>query len=83
MTKTFNIGECAIGGRVKITTDDKTKTVRVQCLDWTSKKVVKEDIISIHDRRELIFYLSEISTSYYGDQMMSWLSPYLPKEKIW
>ena len=39
-TKTFNIGEYAIGGRIKV--DISNNAIAIKALDWNTKSIVME-----------------------------------------
>jgi len=82
-TKTFNIGECAVGGRIQITHNTKDKTVNVKALSWFDKKVVNDVTFSEEVKRDIQDHLSELSTHYYGCKMMEWLEPKLPTKQPW
>lgn len=86
MTKTFNIGEYAIGGRIKLTIT--SSVIRIQALDWNSKKVVMESEFNADQSgcdTEIDNYLHELTSSYWADQVMQWINTKieLKKKYLW
>jgi hypothetical protein len=86
MTKTFNIGEYAIGGRIKLTIT--SSVIRIQALDWNSKKVVMESEFNADQPgcdTEIDNYLHELTSSYWADQVMQWINTKieLKKKYLW
>lgn len=70
MTKTFKIGEYAVGGIVRIDTDNNAN-IRVRCLDWRSKKTVMDETFKFVDKFKLQMYLEdEVTSCYYADKIM-------------
>ena len=75
-TKSFKIGECAIGGIIQATTEPKTKTVIVAALDYNSKEVVMVKTFSTNDltsRNSIDNFLNELTSSYYADKVMKFI----------
>lgn len=69
-TKTFKIGEYAIGGIVKVTLTGAQALV--QCLSWGTKQVVQEHTTSVFD---LEMYLEcEVTSCYYAGKIMDWVN---------
>jgi len=83
-TKTFKIGEYAVGGIVVVSVTDK---IRIEARDWDTKKLVeeKEFIINEGGRNEKFdvqMYLEcEITSSYYAEKIMEFIYP-APKKGI-
>jgi hypothetical protein len=70
MTKTFKIGEYAVGGIVRIDTDNNAN-IRVRCLDWHSKKTVLDETFKFVDKFKLQMYLEdEVTSCFYADKIM-------------
>jgi hypothetical protein len=74
MTKTFNIGEYAVGGRIKVTLSKSV--LQIQALDWVTRSVVRQQTFQV-DRDQGItdatWFLEDLSTSYYADQIMTFV----------
>lgn len=74
MTKTFNIGEYAIGGRIKVTL---TKSVlQIQALDWATRSVVRQQTFQVDCDQgitDATWFLGDLTTSYYADQIISFV----------
>lgn len=73
-TKTFNIGEYAVGGRIKV--DINGKTVSIKALDWNSKKEVRGKTINSEDYNahwQVDYFLFDLTSSYYAGKIMEWI----------
>ena len=76
-TKTFKIGEYALGGIVNVTA--KKERINIQCLSWGSKRVVlEESLTSIQDAED--FLERDVTSYYYAQKIMDWLRPAFAKE---
>jgi len=83
MTKQFKIGECAVGGIIKINTESKNNlhTITIAALDWYSKQELfsatfqSNHLQSIDDiiENEIDNYLNELTTSYYADKIINYI----------
>jgi len=83
MEKTFKIGECAIGGRIKVNANKDF--VQIFATDWTTWKVIKGADFSKTDVNLLSKvknYLEDISNFYHAERMFKSLQEngMLPKE---
>jgi hypothetical protein len=74
MTKTFNIGEYAVGGRIKVTLSKSV--LQIQALAWVTREVVRQQTFQV-DRDQGItdatWFLEDLTTSYYADQIISFV----------
>ena len=70
-TKTFNIGEYAVGGRIKV--DISGSSITIQALDWNTKSVVEEKTFTFFMGREMDMFLNELTSSFYADKIMEWI----------
>lgn len=73
-TKTFKIGEYAIGGIIKV--DIIGKIIIINCLDYVSKKQILSGSVSIDDfdwMNKVEKFLNELTTSYYSDKIFQWI----------
>ena len=79
MIKTFKIGECAIGGIIKVEIPQAKKTVyKVSALDWDSGELVTWSYC--YSKSDLISYLEELSTPYYADAIVNKVESILAKK---
>ena len=71
-TKTFNIGEYAEGGRIKIRLKGNVATVLI--LDWDTRHAMEVRTFHIyHDALALNDYLLHKTTFYYANRMQDWI----------
>ncbi len=73
-TKTFKIGEYAVGGIIKVKINGKI--IQIEALDWFTKEVIQtgSTIISERDvRRKINLFLNELTSSYYTGKIMEWI----------
>jgi len=71
-TKTFKAGEVAYGGLIKVTIAGEK--IRVQFLDWNTKKTIIEKSFSTKDSRsDILFFIEDNSTYYWGCHIVEWL----------
>jgi hypothetical protein len=75
MTKQFKIGECAVGGIIKINTESKNNlhTITIAALDWYSKQELFSATFRMNDERKIDNYLNELTTSYYSDKIINYI----------
>jgi hypothetical protein len=85
-TKTFKIGEYCKGGI--ITVEIKGKNIAVIGKNWdysqgtrrgsnqkNAKEWTREEVLSTDDdaRRKLDFFLNDLTSSYYSDEVLKWI----------
>ncbi len=72
-TKSFKIGEYAIGGIIKVNVD--LTTITIQALDYYSKAVVSENTYELEDESywSINDYLNELTSSYYAEKVMEYI----------
>jgi len=74
MTKSFKIGESAIGGIIEVQT--YKDNIIISALDWNTKKTVEWHSF-YSDAFDLITdmedYLNALTTSYYADKVLTWI----------
>ena len=75
-SKTFKIGEYAIGGIIKATV--KGTTVNVQAIDWNSKKVINNYQITFSPfntdaQYKLDDHLNYLTSYYYAEKVKDWV----------
>ena len=69
MTKTFKIGEEAIGGIIQVSTRPKN-VFDVKCLDYETKEIISWRFV--FGLEELQEYCEDLSTPYWADQIVSY-----------
>ena len=76
-TKLFKIGECAIGGIIKV--DISGKRIDIKCLQYVSKKEVggqwskSFEADGSDSKFKLLMFLGDASTSYHADKIIEWV----------
>lgn len=73
-TKQFKIGECAIGGIVKVTINKSS--IVIQAIDYFSKEIIlNNEFTNTQDSFwEMKEYVWNITTSYYTDKIMEYIT---------
>lgn len=72
-TKSFKIGEYAVGGIIKVT--DKSGYITIEALDYNTKAKVRSRTFEPEaDGMEVIDFLHELTSSYYVDKVSEWLA---------
>ena len=76
MTKTFKIGEYAVGGKIKVTIPKTLTNIKIDILDsnYGTNKLVNQYIYYTFDRIRIERDLWQITTSYYTDMITSWIN---------
>ena len=76
MTKTFKIGEYAVGGKIKVTIPKTLTNIKIDIIDsnYGTNKLVDQYIYSTFDRIRIERDLWQITTTYYTDIITSWIS---------
>jgi hypothetical protein len=72
MTKSFKIGEYAIGGIIRV--ERIEDVITVEAIDWVSKQTIMEDRFHIERSgflNQIDHFLHELTTSYYSDKILS------------
>ena len=72
MTKQFKIGEYALGGIIKATV--KNHDVKIESLDWYTKKEVQLKKFKLMEQHEIMMYLNEITSSFFADKVLNWIN---------
>jgi len=74
MTKTFKIGESAIGGIVKVTINGSN--IKIQFLDWNDKEEVSaRDFVSGDStaRGDILEFLEDGTTYFYAEKVLKYI----------
>lgn len=86
MTKTFKIGEYAVGGIIKAQVKVRRGRLMVflSCLDWNTKEMVSALEVQAnmsHTDRYVEEYLEDNTTPYWADKVKSWVDQAVEKVK--
>ena len=76
MTKTFKIGEYAVGGKIRVSIPKTLTNIKIDVLDsnYGTNKLVNQYIYYSFDRIRIERDLWQITTSYYTDMITSWIN---------
>ena len=77
-SKTFKIGEYAVGGIISV--EITGKVIQVKALDWNTKEVVQKGTIvstDLNAESQLDTFLNDLTSYYYAEKVMNWI-----KEKV-
>lgn len=70
MTKTFKIGEYAVGGIIKVVSG--VKKVEIMAITWNKPhSVVKSQFFDRFDTWGMDCFLNELTSSYYADKILT------------
>jgi len=76
MTKTFKIGEYAVGGKIKVSIPKTLTNIKIDVLDsnYGTGKLVNQYIYYSFDRIRIERDLWQITTTYYTDMIVKWIN---------
>jgi len=76
MTKTFKIGEYAVGGTIKVSIPKTLTNIKIDIIDsnFGTGQLVNQYIYYSFDRIRIERDLWQITTSYYTDMITSWIN---------
>ena len=76
MTKTFKIGEYAVGGKIKVSIPKTLTNIKIDVIDsnYGTNKLVNQYIYYSFDRIRIERDLWQITSSYYTDVITSWIN---------
>lgn len=76
MTKTFKIGETALGGTIKVTIPKTLTTIKIDVIDsnYNTKKLINQYIYYSFDRIRIERDLFQIVSGYWSDQILKWIN---------
>ena len=75
MTKTFKIGEYAVGGTIRVSIPKTLTTIKIDVIDsnYNTKKLINQYIYYSFDRIRIDRDLFQITSSYWTDKILSWI----------
>ena len=76
MTKTFKIGEYAVGGKIKVSIPKTLTNIKIDVIDsnYGTGKLVNQYIYYSFDRIRIERDLWQITSSYYTDMITKWIT---------
>jgi len=76
MTKTFKIGETALGGTIKVVIPKTLTTIKIDVIDsnYSTKKLINQYIYYSFDRIRIERDLFQIVSGYWSDQILAWIN---------
>ena len=76
MTKTFKIGETALGGTIKLVIPKTLTTIKIDVIDsnYSTKKLINQYIYYSFDRIRIERDLFQIVSGYWSDQILAWIN---------
>ena len=83
-TKSFKIGEYAIGGIIRI--DIKGKVIQIKALDYNTKEIVKQGTTTTEEYgvvSQIRDFLEELTSHYYAEKIMDWIEEKTNFKKGW
>jgi hypothetical protein len=76
MTKTFKIGEYAVGGTIRVSIPKTLTTIKIDVIDsnYSTKKLINQYIYYSFDRLRMERDLFQITSGYWSDQILAWIN---------
>ena len=76
MTKTFKIGEYALGGTIRVSIPKTLTTIKIDVIDsnYKTKKLINQYIYYSFDRIRIERDLFQIVSGYWSDQILAWIN---------
>ena len=74
MTKTFKIGEYAVGGKIRVSIPKTLTNIKIDIIDFSNGKVLNQYIYYSFDRIRIERDLWEMTSSYWTDKIIFWIT---------
>jgi len=76
MTKTFKIGEYAVGGTIRVSIPKTLTTIKIDVIDsnFKTKKLLNQYIYYSFDRNRIDRDLFQITSGYWSDKILEYVS---------
>jgi len=76
MTKTFKIGEYAVGGTIRVSIPKTLTTIKIDVIDsnFKTKKLINQYIYYSFDRIRIERDLFQITSGYWSDEILYYIS---------
>jgi len=85
MTKTFKIGEYAVGGTIRVSIPKTLTTIKIDVIDsnFKTKKLLNQYIYYSFDRNRIDRDLFQITSSYWTDKILEYISKAMKQSGEW
>ena len=85
MTKTFKIGEYAVGGTIRVSIPKTLTTIKIDVIDsnFKTKKLLNQYIYYSFDRNRIDRDLFQITSSYWTDKILEYISKTMNQAGEW
>ena len=85
MTKTFKIGEYAVGGTIRVSIPKTLTTIKIEVIDsnFKTKKLLNQYIYYSFDRNRIDRDLFQITSSYWSDKILEYISKTMNQAGEW
>jgi hypothetical protein len=85
MTKTFKIGEYAVGGTIRVSIPKTLTTIKIDIIDsnFKTKKLLNQYIYYSFDRNRIDRDLFQITSSYWSDKILEYISKTMNQAGEW
>lgn len=85
MTKTFKIGEYAVGGTIRVSIPKTLTTIKIDIIDsnFKTKKLLNQYIYYSFDRNRIDRDLFQITSSYWTDKILEYISKTMNQAGEW
>lgn len=74
MTKTFKIGEYAVGGKIRVSIPKTLTNIKIDIIDYYDNKLINQYIYYSFDRIRIERDLFEMTSSYWISQITDWIT---------
>jgi hypothetical protein len=85
MTKTFKIGEYAVGGTIRVSIPKTLTTIKIDIIDsnFKTKKLLNQYIYYSFDRNRIDRDLFQITSGYWSDKILDYISKTMNQAGEW
>jgi hypothetical protein len=85
MTKTFKIGEYAVGGTIRVSIPKTLTTIKIDIIDsnYSTKKLINQYIYYSFDRNRIDRDLFQITSGYWSDKILDYISKTMNQAGEW
>ena len=85
MTKTFKIGEYAVGGTIRVSIPKTLTTIKIDIINsnYKTKKLINQYIYYSFDRNRIDRDLFQITSSYWSDKILDYISKTMNQAGEW
>lgn len=85
MTKTFKIGEYAVGGTIRVSIPKTLTTIKIDVIDsnFKTNKLLNQYIYYSFDRIRMERDLYQITSSYWSDKILDYISKTMNQAGEW